>query len=85
MKTRMSSKGQILLPAELRERDGIVAGDEFVVERLGRGDYRLVRREASPNEGVLDWLLDCPLKGYFVPVASESTDALRPQRRSCTV
>ena len=29
MKTTMSSKGQIVLPAEIRREDGIVAGQEF--------------------------------------------------------
>jgi hypothetical protein len=29
-----------------------------------------------PNEGVVDWLLACPEKGFFVPIESESTDAL---------
>ena len=76
MKTRVSSKGQIVLPAELRQQDGIEAGEEFEVERLDRGEYRLVRRTAPPNEGVVDWLLTCPEKGFFVPVESESTDAL---------
>ncbi len=76
MKTRVSSKGQLVLPAELRQQDGIEAGQEFQVERLDRGEYRLVRRTAPPNEGVVDWLLACPEKGFFVPIESESTDAL---------
>ena len=76
MKTTVSSKGQIVLPAELRQQDGIEAGQEFDVERLDRGAYRLVRREAPPNEGVVDWLLSCPDKGFFVPIESESTDSL---------
>lgn len=71
----MSSKGQIVLPAELRRRDRIEAGQEFEVERLGRGKYRLVRKTA-PNEGVVDWLLACPEKDFFVAIESESTDAL---------
>jgi AbrB family looped-hinge helix DNA binding protein len=76
MKTTVSSKGQIVLPAEIRQRDQIEAGQEFEVERLDRGDYRLVRRAAPPNEGVVDWLLACPGKGFFVPIQSESTDTL---------
>ena len=75
MKTTVSSKGQIVLPAELRERDRIHAGQEFEIERLDRGDYRLVRRTATSSEAV-DWLLACPAKGYFVPIVSESTDTL---------
>lgn len=76
MKTTMSSKGQIVLPAELRQMDRIEAGQEFEVERLDRGDYRLVLRAARPNEGAIDWLLACPAKGFFVSVESESTDTL---------
>ena len=76
MKTTVSSKGQIVLPAELRQQDRIEAGQEFEVERLDRGEYRLVRRTMRPNEGVVDWLLACPEKDFFVPIASESTDTL---------
>ena len=76
MKTTVSSKGQIVLPAELRQQDGIEAGQEFEVERLDRGEYRLVRREAAANDGVIDWLLECPEKGFFVPIESDSTDTL---------
>ena len=76
MRTRISSKGQIVLPAEIRRHDGIEPGEEFEVERLDQGEYRLARVTAPPNEGVVDWLLDCPEKGYFVPIESESTDTL---------
>lgn len=64
------------MPAELRQQDRIEPGQEFEVERVDRGDYRLVRRPTRPNEGLVDWLLACPDKGYFVPIESESTDAL---------
>lgn len=76
MKTRLSSKGQIVLPAELREHDRLEPGQEFEVERLDRGEYRLTRTSAPPNEGVVDWLFGCPEKDYFVPVESESTEEL---------
>lgn len=76
MKTTVSSKGQIVLPSELREQDGIEPGEEFTVERLDRGEYRLRRVTPPLNEGVVDWLLACPEKGFFVPIESESTDSL---------
>lgn len=76
MKTTVSSKGQIVLPAELRQQDGIEPGQEFDVERLDRGEYRLVRRRAGTSMGVVEWLQACPNKGYFVAIASESTDTL---------
>ena len=76
MKTTVSSKGQIVLPAEIRRMDRVEPGQEFDVERLDRGDYRLVRRSPRPNDGAVDWLLACQEKGYFVSIESESTDAL---------
>jgi AbrB family looped-hinge helix DNA binding protein len=76
VKTTVSSKGQIVLPAELRQMDRIEPGQEFDIERLDRGDYRLTRRATPPNEGAIDWLLSCPSKGYFVSIDSEPTDVL---------
>ncbi len=76
MKTTVSSKGQIVLPAEFRRMDRVEPGQEFDVERLDTGEYRLVRRAAPPNVGAVDWLLACPQKGFFVAIDSESTDAL---------
>lgn len=76
MKTTVSSKGQIVLPAEFRQMDRVKAGQEFDIERIERGNYRLVRRTAPPNEGVIEWLLACPHKDFFVPIPSESTDEL---------
>ena len=76
MKTTVSSKGQIVLPAEFRQMDRVEPGQEFDVERLDRGDYRLLRRATPRNHGAIDWLLACPQKDFFVPIHSESTDAL---------
>jgi AbrB family looped-hinge helix DNA binding protein len=76
MKTTVSSRGQIVLPAEIRQQDGIEAGQEFDIERLDRGEYLLQRRSAHVNEGLVDWLLQCPAKGYFTPIESGSTDDL---------
>jgi AbrB family looped-hinge helix DNA binding protein len=76
MRTKVSTKGQVILPAEIRELDGIEPGQQFEVERIERGQYRLVRQEPRPNEGLVDWLLSCPEKGFFVPIDSESTDTL---------
>jgi AbrB family looped-hinge helix DNA binding protein len=76
MRTRISSKGQIVLPAEIRKLDHIESGQEFDIERVDSGEYRLVRRSPPPNEGVVDWLLTCPEKDYFTAIESESTDDL---------
>jgi AbrB family looped-hinge helix DNA binding protein len=76
MKTKVSTKGQIVLPAEIRNQDRIEAGQEFEVERIDSGEYRLVRRTPRTNPGLVDWLLSCPEKGFFEPIESESTDSL---------
>jgi AbrB family looped-hinge helix DNA binding protein len=72
----MSTKGQIVLPAELREADGINPGEQFEVERLGPDEYRLTRLAPPPNTGVVDWLLACPAQDWFAEIESESTDTL---------
>ena len=75
MKTTVSTKGQIILPAEIRQRDGIEPGQEFQIERIDRGEYRLVRLASRPNEGLVKLLLACPVKGWFKPMErTETTD-----------
>ena len=76
MKTTVSTKGQIVIPADIRQQDDIRPGQEFELERIEAGEYRLVRKAATANAGLVDWLLACPEKGFFVPVESESTDTL---------
>lgn len=76
MKTTVSSKSQIVLLAELRRMNQIKSGQEFEIERIDPGEYRLIRRSAPPNEGVIDWLLACPYTDFFVPIDSKSTDSL---------
>jgi len=76
MRTAISTKGQIVLPAEIRRQDGIEAGQEFEIECVECGEYRLVLVSPPRNQGLLEWLLACPEKGYFVSIESESTDTL---------
>jgi AbrB family looped-hinge helix DNA binding protein len=44
MITVVSTKGQIVLPAEIRHMDGIEPGQEFEIERIERGEHRFVLR-----------------------------------------
>ncbi len=81
MKTTVSSKGQIVLPAEIRKQDGIETGQEFEVERLDRGEYLLKRKERRRNEGLVKLLLACPGKGWFRPMdRTDTTDDLKAPR-----
>lgn len=75
MITTISSKGQVVLPAELRQRDNIKAGEEFEVERLDRGEDLLRRKTPPRNEGLVNLLLACPTNGWFKPLdRTETTD-----------
>lgn len=77
MKTTISSKGQIVLPAALRDADGIEPGQEFEIERLDAGEYLLKRLKRPRNEGLIQHLLECPVKDWFRPLErAETTDDL---------
>lgn len=76
MKTRISSKGQLVLPSELRKLDGVEAGEEFDIERVEPGAYLLRRSPKTSRAGLVDWLLSCPERGWFEPIESESTGTL---------
>jgi AbrB family looped-hinge helix DNA binding protein len=76
MTTRVSTKGQIVLPAEVRELDRIRPGQQFSIERVGAGEYLLKKMPIAERAGLTDWLLACPEKGWFRPLESESTDTL---------
>jgi AbrB family looped-hinge helix DNA binding protein len=78
MRTTVSSKGQIVLPSELREQDRIQPGQQFSVERIEAGQYLLKRMAVPENPSLVDWLLACPEKGWFQALASESTDTIIP-------
>jgi bifunctional DNA-binding transcriptional regulator/antitoxin component of YhaV-PrlF toxin-antitoxin module len=79
MKATLSSKGQLVLPADFRERDQLRAGQVFEIERLDEGDYRLRRLAPAPNQGLVAWLRSCPGGGLPDPNSrSESTDSFFP-------
>lgn len=75
MRTTLSSKGQIVLPAELREQDQILPGQEFEVERVKSGQY-LIKKAPPRQMSLFTWLQACPEKGWFQPIDSELTDTV---------
>ena len=82
MTTILSSKGQVVLPAELRQQDDIRPGERFEIERIERGEYRLTRMTRRRNAGLVSLLLACPGKGLFRPMdRSETTDDVPTLRR----
>jgi len=79
MTTTISSKGQIVLPAEFRRKDELQAGEEFEIERIERGEYVLRRVTQPPNQGLIDLLLACPVKGFLEGIVNkETTDDIKP-------
>jgi AbrB family looped-hinge helix DNA binding protein len=83
MTTIISSKGQVVLPAELRRMDDVRPGERFEIERVDRGEYRLTRLSRRPNAGLVSLLLACPARGRFTPLdRTETTDDVpAPGRR----
>lgn len=73
MKAKVSPNGHLLLPAEIRRRDRIIAGQQFEIERLDAGEYLLKCQKVADNEGLVDWLLECPEKDWYRPIQSEFT------------
>jgi bifunctional DNA-binding transcriptional regulator/antitoxin component of YhaV-PrlF toxin-antitoxin module len=76
MLTVVSTKGQIVLPAEFRKEDRILPGQQFSMERLEAGVYVLKKIAPAPNEGFVRWLQSCPEPDWFQNIPSESTDSL---------
>jgi AbrB family looped-hinge helix DNA binding protein len=72
MRTTVTSNGRIFLAAELRDRDGIRAGQQFAIERIVAGEYLLKKVPVSENAGLTDWLLSCPEKDWFRPLKPTS-------------
>ncbi|MBX7257064.1 MAG: AbrB/MazE/SpoVT family DNA-binding domain-containing protein [Candidatus Hydrogenedentes bacterium] len=78
MKTLISTKGQIILPAEIRRRDRIEPGQEFEIERIRSGEYKLKRKSPPRNAGLVKLLLACPVKEWFEePKSLGTTDDLK--------
>ena len=78
MRTTVSTKGQIILPAEIRRKDDIDSGQEFEIKRIDRGEYLLKRTTKPRNKGVVKLLLSCPVKDWFQPLErTETTDDIK--------
>jgi bifunctional DNA-binding transcriptional regulator/antitoxin component of YhaV-PrlF toxin-antitoxin module len=72
----VNTNGDVLLPAELVRQDGIAPGQEIEITRTEAGQYQILPRAGLSKPGLVQWLLSCPEKGFFVPIPSESTNDL---------
>lgn len=64
------------MPAEIRKQDRLRAGQQFEVERVQEGEYLLRKTNGADDFDLVEWLLSCPVKGWFKPIPSESTDEI---------
>lgn len=71
MKTTLTSRGQIVLPAAIRQLDDLRPGQQFDVERIQEGEYVLRTVFRVRDRGLVHWLLACPEKDWFKPLPSE--------------
>ena len=55
----MSSRGQIVIPQEIRQRCGLQEGDHFVLEDNPETQV-VTLRKIKPRENWVDVLLQCP-------------------------
>ena len=76
MTTMLSTKGQVVLPSPIRRLDRLRGGESFDIERLDSGKYLLTLNSPPSNQGLVDLLASCPVKGWFEPIRSDSTDTL---------
>ena len=64
--TRLSTKGQLIIPKDIRERHGWTPGMELIVE--DHGDSVVLRRAEDLPETTLEDLIGCA--GYTGPTRS---------------
>ena len=74
MTTTVSTKGQFVLPAEIRQMDNIRPGQKFEIQRIENGEY-LLKRKVGSKPGLGKILLACPVKGWFKPLDRSETTA----------
>jgi len=75
MRTTVSTKGEVIIPAQFRREDDIKAGQEFEIERIDRGEYLIKRTTKLRNEGLVKLLVSCPVKDWFQLLQrTETTD-----------
>ena len=80
MRTTLSSKGQIVIPKEFRDRRGLSAGAELEIEEVPEG--MLLRLVVAPSAGAVGELLGCT--GYHGPrkTIAQMQEGIRKGARS---
>ena len=82
--TKMSSKGQVVIPEDVRENLGLHEGDQFVV--IGKGDTVILKAITPPKMEEFESLL-VEARAHAKRAGMKKTDvirAIRKVRRSST-
>jgi predicted RNase H-like HicB family nuclease len=69
----LTTKLRTMIP-ELLKANGLPLDGSFAFELTSHRQEFVTLR--ATNEGLVDWLLACPEKDFFVPIESDSTDAV---------
>ncbi|HEV2330823.1 MAG TPA: AbrB/MazE/SpoVT family DNA-binding domain-containing protein [Verrucomicrobiae bacterium] len=65
MTTVLSSKGQIVIPAAIREKYQFRAGDKLLVEE--RDDEIILKKARRPRKKTLvQWMRECPASDFKI-------------------
>ena len=77
--TRMSVKGQVVIPGDIREAMGLVAGTKFVV--AGEGDTVILKRIGRPASAEIDGLFGASRR-FARQVGMKKSDVKKTIQRS---
>ncbi len=73
MKKKLLRTGQIEIPAKFRKADKLRACQQFEITRISSGEYKLKKIKPADDFNLVEWLLSCPVKGWFREISSDST------------
>jgi AbrB family looped-hinge helix DNA binding protein len=63
--TTLSSKGQIVIPASIRERHNFRVGDELLIEER-EDEIILKKARRKRKKSLVQWMLDCPARDFKI-------------------
>jgi AbrB family looped-hinge helix DNA binding protein len=63
--TTLSSKGQIVIPASIRERHNFRVGDKLLIEER-EDEIILKKARRKRKKSLVQWMLDCPARDFKI-------------------
>ena len=65
MTTTLSSQGQIVIPASIRERHNFRVGDELLIDER-EDEIILKKTRRKRKKSLVQWMLDCPARDFKI-------------------